>query len=563
MMGGMPGQAPVMVVNQNAQRETGRKAQLGNITAAKAVSDIVRTTLGPRSMLKMLLDAQGSIVLTNDGNAILREIDVAHPAAKSMVDLSRAQDEEVGDGTTSVIILAGEMLHCAVPFLDKKLHPTVIIRGYLRALEDAIAICDELCYPIAEDDEQQLSNIVQACVGTKFTTRFGTLISDLAIQAVQTVRVELPGGGREIDVKKYAKIEKIPGGSLEDCRVLKGVLFAKDVVAPGRMPRKIERPRILLLDCPLEYKKGENQTNVEISKEEDWAALLKAEEAWISARCNDIIKAKPDLVITEKGLSDFAVTFLARAGISAIRRLRKTDNNRIARACGATVVHRTDEIKDSDIGTGAGVFEVKKIGDEYFSFIVDCDAPKACTVLLRGASKDILNEVERNLHDAMGVARNVVQDPRLLPGGGATEMAVATRLQEKAASVPGVEAWPYRALGAALEVIPRTLAQNCGANVIRTITKLRAKHLEGEGAQTFGIDGNAGTIVDMKELGVWEPYAVKTQTFKTSLEAAVLLLRIDDILSGLSHKGGARSAAPQKPTTTTGDDVDSEQQLAE
>jgi T-complex protein 1 subunit gamma len=225
-----------MVVNQNAQRETGRKAQLGNITAAKAVSDIVRTTLGPRSMLKMLLDAQGSIVLTNDGNAILREIDVAHPAAKSMVDLSRAQDEEVGDGTTSVIILAGEMLHCAIPFLDKKLHPTVIIRGYLRALEDAIAICDELCYPIAEDDEQQLSNIVQACVGTKFTTRFGSLISDLAIQAVQTVRVELPGGGREIDVKKYAKVEKIPGGSLEDCRVLRACSSPRTSWRPGACP---------------------------------------------------------------------------------------------------------------------------------------------------------------------------------------------------------------------------------------------------------------------------------------------------------------------------------------
>mmetsp|Transcript_17862 Transcript_17862/g.50309 ORF Transcript_17862/g.50309 Transcript_17862/m.50309 type:complete len:559 (-) Transcript_17862:64-1740(-) len=557
-------QAPVMVVNQNMKRETGKKAQMGNALAAKAVSDIVRTTLGPRSMLKMLLDAQGSIVLTNDGNAILREIDVTHPAAKSMIELSRAQDEEVGDGTTSVIILAGEMLHCALPFLEKQLHPTVIIRGYLKALEDARKIVDELCFPIDVQNEDQMSRIVQSCVGTKFTTRFGTLISDLAIQAVKTVVTELPDGSREIDIKKYAKVEKIPGGTLEDCKVLKGVMFAKDVVAPGRMKRRIENPRVLLLDCPLEYKKGESQTNVEITKEEDWAALLKAEEEWIERVCNEIIALKPDVVITEKGLSDFATTFLARAGISAIRRLRKTDNNRIARACGATIVHRTEEAKESDIGTGAGLFEVKKIGDEFFAFIVDCKEPKACSILLRGASKDVLNEVERNLSDAMGVARNVVQDPRLLPGGGAVEMAVSHELQERAAHLEGVEAWPYRAVGSALEVIPRTLAENCGANVIRTITKLRAKHMEGHDASTFGIDGHTGQIVDMKELGVWEPYAVKIQTFKTAIESAVLLLRIDDVLSGTSAKGKRGPApGPKKPTTTDGEDVDSEHALAE
>ena len=358
-------------------------------------------------------------------------------------------------------------------------------------------------------------------------------------------------------------MEKIPGGELEECEVLQGVMFNKDVVAPQRMKRRIENPRILLLDCPLEYKKGENQTNVEITKEEDWAALLKAEEDWMEKTCNNIIRFKPDVVITEKGLSDFAMTFLARAGISAVRRLRKTDNNRIARACGATIVHRTEEIKDSDIGTGAGLFEVKKIGDEFFTFIVDCKAPKACSIVLRGASKDILNEVERNLHDAMGVARNVVKDPRLLPGGGAVEMAISHHLQEKAVALEGVESWPYRAVGSALEVIPRTLAQNCGANVIRTITKLRAKHMEGPDSSTFGIDGNTGSIVDMKELGVWEPYAVKIQTLKTSIESAVLLLRIDDVLSGTQSKYKQAPQGPKKPTTTTGDNVDSEQRLAE
>ncbi|GAQ89285.1 TCP-1/cpn60 chaperonin family protein [Klebsormidium nitens] len=554
-------QAPVMVLNANTKRESGRKAQLGNIAAAKAVADIIRTTLGPRSMLKMLLDATGGIVLTNDGNAILREIDVSHPAAKSMIELSRTQDEQVGDGTTSVIILSGEMLHVAEPLLEKNFHPTVICRGYLKALDDAIATIDRISFPIDTNDRQQMINIIQSCIGTKFTNRFGSLMSELALDAVQTVSVDLGAGKREIDIKKYAKIEKIPGGRIEDCRVLKGVMFNKDVVAPGKMKRRIEHPRIMLLDCPLEYKKGENQTNVELTKEEDWATLLQMEEEWIQKTCKQIASFKPDVVITEKGLSDLATHFLSKAGITAIRRIRKTDNNRIARAVGATIVNRPEELKESDIGTGAGLFEVQKLGDEYFTFIVDCENPKACTVLLRGASKDVLNEVERNLHDAMGVARNVVIDPKLVPGGGAVELSVAAEIKEKAEAIEGVEQYPYKAVGQALEVIPRTLAQNCGVNVIRVMTALQAKHANGANT-TFGINGNTGEIVDMKELGVWEPYAVKVQTIKTAIEAACMLLRIDDILSGIKKKQAGGAPGP-KTQTDDGEGVDSEAALPE
>lgn len=553
-------QAPVTVLNMQAKRETGKNAQLGNILAAKAVADIIRTTLGPRSMLKMLLDAQGGIVLTNDGHAILREIDVSHPAAKSIIELSRTQDEEVGDGTTSVIILAGEMLHAAQPLLERNLHPTVIVRGYLAALEDSVKIINDLSFPLDVNNHDQMVKIVMSCIGTKFTSRYGTLMADLALEAVNCITNQLPGGRKEIDVKKYAKVEKLPGGQIEDSRVLKGVMFQKDVVSPGRMSRRIENPRILLLDCPLEYKKGENQTNVELSKEEDWATLLKIEEEWHEKVCGAIIAMKPDVVITEKGLSDLAAHLFIKAGISAIRRLRKTDNNRIARACGATIVNRPEEIRPEDIGTKAGLFEVKKIGDEYFSFVVDCEEPKACTIMLRGASKDILNEVERNLADAMGVARNVCLDPRLLPGGGAVEMAVSRQLSEKADSIQGPEQWAYRGVASTLEVIPRTLSQNCGANVIRTITKLRAKHAE-DTECTFGIDGNTGKITDMKELGVWEPLEVKVQTIKTSIESATMLLRIDDIVSGLQKKkqvGGA-----PKSSLDDGSNVDSEQQLPE
>merc|ERR1712098_789350 len=277
---------------------------------------------------------------------------------------------------------------------------------------------------------------------------------------------------------------------------------------------------------------------IEIMKEEDFSKVLEAEEAYIKKICEEIIAFKPDLVITEKGVSDLAQHFFNKAGITAIRRLRKSDNLRVARACGATIVNRTDEITESDIGTECGLFEVRKIGDEYFTFIEECKDPKACTILLRGASKDILNEVERNLQDALNVARNLYQDPALVPGGGAAEMEVAHLLGQKAKSLNGVIQWPYKAVATELEVIPRKLAQNCGANTIRTLTALRAKHAqEGQKNVNWGINGETGQLADMSELGIWEPLSVKLQVYKTAIETAILLLRIDDIVSGSKKRG--------------------------
>ncbi|XP_068476792.1 T-complex protein 1 subunit gamma-like isoform X2 [Phaseolus vulgaris] len=544
-------QSPVPVLKDSLKRESGSKVQHANIRAAKAVADIIRTTLGPRSMMKMLIDAGGGIVVTSDGNAILREIDLAHPAAKSMIELSRTQDEEVGDGTTSVIILAGEMLHVAEALIDKSCHPTVICRAYNKALEDAIAVLDKIAMPIDAKDRGTMLGIVKSCIGTKVTSQFGDLIADLAIDATTTV-----------DIKNYIKIEKVPGGQLEDSRVLKGVMINKDVVVPGKMKRKIVNPRVILLDCSLEYKKGENQTNAELLKEEDWSLLLRMEEEYIEELCMQILKFKPDLVITEKGLSDLALHFLSKHGVSAIRRLRKSDNNRIAKACGAVIVNRPYELRESDVGTGTGLFEVKKIGDEFFAFIVECKDPKACTVLLRGASKDLLNEVERNLQDAMSVARNIIKNPKLVPGGGATELTVSATLKQKSSSVQGIEKWPYEAAAIAFEAIPRTLAQNCGVNVIRTMTALQGKHANGENAW-IGINGNTGDITDMKECKIWDAYNVKAQTFKTAIEAACMLLRIDDVVSGGSIKRQAPGAgkAPSKLKVETEANADSEQIL--
>ncbi|WWC85727.1 T-complex protein 1 subunit gamma [Kwoniella dendrophila CBS 6074] len=568
----MPGQ--VMVMNTGPERQSGRKAQTANIVAAKTVADVIRTCLGPKAMLKMILDPMGGILLTNDGHAILREIDVAHPAAKSMIELSRTQDEEVGDGTTSVIILAGEILAYSLPLLERHIHPVVIIRAFKKALNDALETISSISIPVDISSEKEMMALIKTSIGTKFSSRWSDLMCSLALQAVRTVAVTaeaengLVGGSsassddkmgeasgnaslniKTVDIKRYARVEKVPGGEIEDSRVLSGVMINKDVTHP-KMRRKIENPRIILLDCPLEYKKGESQTNIEIQKEEDWNRILQIEEEQIKSLCDKLIEFKPDLVFTEKGVSDLAQHYLLKANITAIRRVRKSDNNRIARAVGATIVNRVEDLRDGDVGTQCGSFHIEKLGDEYFTFLDKCSNPKACTILLRGPSKDILNEIDRNLADAMSVARNVVFNPILAPGGGATEMAISVALGEKAKLLPGVAGAPYKAIADALEVIPRTLIQNCGGNVIRTLTELRAKHAEGN--HMFGVDGDTGKVTDMIDYGLLESASVKIQTLKTAIESATLLLRVDDIVS--ARRPGEEAGAGGGVQTMGGED---------
>eukprot|EP00003_Mantamonas_plastica_P011805 TRINITY_DN2170_c1_g1_i4.p1 TRINITY_DN2170_c1_g1~~TRINITY_DN2170_c1_g1_i4.p1 ORF type:complete len:370 (+),score=129.89 TRINITY_DN2170_c1_g1_i4:163-1272(+) len=362
--GQVPGYGgPVYVLNATMKRSTGREAQLANIEASISVANIVRTCLGPRAMLKMMLDPIGGVAITNDGNAILREIDVTHPAAKSMIELARAQDEEVQDGTTSVIILAGEMMLAARQFLEQQYHPRTIVGAYAQALTDALEILEEIAFDVDTDDDEQMMKIVQSSVGTKFVNRWADKMCQLAIDAVRTVYREELSGRKDIDVKRYAKVEKIPGGEIDECRVLSGVMLNKDITHSG-MRRVIENPRIILLDCPLEYKKGESQIQVELTKSSGFKEMLKIEEDYIEEQCAHIIALQPDVVFTEKGVSDLAQHYLVKANITCIRRCRKTDNNRIARACGATIAHRPSELTEEDVGTGCGLFHVEKIGDE-------------------------------------------------------------------------------------------------------------------------------------------------------------------------------------------------------
>eukprot|EP00921_Rhytidocystis_pertsovi_P026000 GHVQ01041979.1.p1 GENE.GHVQ01041979.1~~GHVQ01041979.1.p1 ORF type:complete len:560 (+),score=90.20 GHVQ01041979.1:495-2174(+) len=548
-------QGPVIVLTQTTKRESGRKAQLANIQAGKTVADIVRTTLGPKAMLKMLLDPMGGIVMTNDGNAILREIDVVHPAAKSVIELSRCQDEEVGDGTTSVVILAGEVLSVCEPLLKRNMHPTVIVAGLMKALEDSLKVLDSISVTIDSSDEAKLNEAVSACLSTKFVSQWGQIITPLAVTAANIVKEVLPNGKISVDIKRYAKVEKIPGGEMEESCVLEGVMLNKDIVHP-KMRRYIKNPRVVLLDCPLEYKKGESATNVEITKEEDWEKLLAQEEKEVKHMCELIIATGCNVVAAEKGVSDLAQHFLTKADISVIRRVRKTDNNRIAKVTGATIVNRAEELTQADVGNRCGLFEIKKIGDEYFTYFTECEDPKACTIVLRGASKDVLNEVERNLHDGLYVSRNILLESKLLPGGGATEMEVSARLAEYANSIDGVRQWPYKAVCAALEVIPRTLAQNCGANIVRTVTELRARHAKPLEGKRWGIDGNTGEVIDVEAARIWDTYSVKQHVYKAAIETSCMLLRIDDVLSGISKKsrgggGGGGGMGDEGPDQET------------
>ncbi|XP_070712364.1 T-complex protein 1 subunit gamma-like [Pempheris klunzingeri] len=520
------------MIEDTQKRESGRKVQLSNIVAARSVCDIVATCLGPKAMLKMLMDPMGGIVITNDGNAILREITVQHPASKSIIEIARTQEEEVGDGTTSVVILAGELMAAAEPFIEQNLHPLHIIKGFKLALDDAVNFLkSKLAITINPKNKNEVLSVIKSCLGTKISSQWSELTCSLAWEAVSMVTID-SAGKKEADIKRYIRVEKIAGACIEDSCILRGIVLNKDVLHPS-MPRCIKNPRILLLDCGLEYKKGESMTNIEVLKEEDFDRLLKLEEEAIKKMCIDIIKHKPNLVITEKGCSDLAMYFLSKAGIAVLRRTKKTDNNRIARATGAIIVNRTEDIKEDDIGKGCGLFEVKKIGDEYYSYLVDCKNPKACSIILRGANKDILNEIDRNLHDAMSVARNIILDPSVVPGGGATEIAIATYLENKSKSIDNLHQYPYKAAAKALEIIPKILIKNCGHNPIRVLTELRSKHSSNEtNSHFYGINGRTGAVANMKELGILDSSLVRLQVLKVAFEVTILLLKIDDVVSG-------------------------------
>lgn len=539
-----PAGAPVLILNTNTERESGRKAQKSNIEIGQQVAGIVRTCLGPKAMMKMLLDPMNGTTCTSDGHAILREIDMAHPAAKTLLELCRTQDEEVGDGTTSVIILAGEILGVTSGLLDKKFHPVSIINAYRKALDVSLKVVQESSRPVDAGRDAEMLRLIRATIGTKIGKQWSEQLCRMALKAVRTV-AKREGPHPEVDLKRYVRIEKIPGGAVEESAVCDGVVINKDILHP-QMRRRIENPRVLLLDCPLEYRKGESNTNLEVVRDGDWSAFLQLEEQQIREQCDRIIAFRPDVVVCEKGVSDLAQHYLLKANVSVIRRLKKTDNNRIARATGAVIVNQVEDIREADVGTRCGLFEVRLVANDYFAFFDQCREPKACSVILRGPSKDVINEIERNLHDAMAVARNLLLQPALVPGGGAIEAKVAVELERQAATIGSIEKYAFKALAQAFQVIPRILLQNAGAEPTALLVDLKAKLQLQQGL--WAVNGLTGTLIpiipssnDDGDGCVWEATAVKVQTFKSAIEAACMILRVDDILSGLKKKNDPSS----------------------
>lgn len=500
-----------------------KPAQIQNESAmaAKTISSIIRTCLGPRAMQKMVLTKINSIELTNDGNAILRELDVAHPSARSLVELARTQDDEVGDGTTSVVILAAEILGEMTHILDKNVHPIRVCQALGKALDTCIKTIDSMSMSLENNEETKLQ-IIAASVSTKVCSILKVPVERLALDAVKKIYVK---DENRCDLKGCMKVEKILGGSFAESEVIDGVIVNKDIIHP-QMRRTIENPRIVIIESPLEYKKGESQTNFEFSRESDFTRALEIEEEQVREMCERIVALKPDIVVCEKGVSDLALSILFENNITGLRRMKKTDTSRLSKACGASIANRPEDLNEKHVGKACELFEYVKYGEEYYCRFGKCADPKACSVVIRGPTKDILNELERNFMDAVKVAKNIFMSPKLCPGGGAAEMAMACELMKRSGDSE-VENEVFSRLASALTIIPSILLENSGAfSPMKTIAFLEQKHKE---ASYYGINGVTGEVVDTRSL-VLEPQAVKTQCIKSAIEAVAQLLRIDGII---------------------------------
>ncbi|KAF7681019.1 T-complex protein 1 subunit gamma [Astathelohania contejeani] len=510
------------------------QVQRENIEAAASVASIIRTCLGPRAMQKMVITRIGSLELTNDGNSILREIDATHPAAKFLIELARTQDDNVGDGTTTVIILAAELLQNLFSLLTEKIHPVLICNSLQKILEKSLAFYEDIAVDIGHDatgeegiDKTRLQ-IINGSIGTKLCTMLGVDIASLALKAVKIVYDEEKGIKR-CDLTSYARVEKIIGGEFKECQVLNGIILNKNIIH-AQMRKRIQNPRIVIMDCPFEYKKGESQTNFEFYGENDFSKALAIEEEQVKAQCEYVIALKPDIVVTEKGISDLAMSIFHSNNITALRRLKKTETSRLSKACGAKVVSRAEDLEEKHVGKGCGLFEYVKLGDEYYCKFVECDNPKACSIVLRGPSRDILNELERNFYDAVKVAKNIFITPKLCPGGGATEMALSKYLS-KCTFGSDVEKKVTECVSESLKIIPSVLAANSGmVNPLNVIAQLEKKE-----DSYWGVNGETGEIADTRSI-IMEPLSVKTQALKSAIEAASLLIRVDGIIQGSKVK---------------------------
>jgi thermosome len=537
MVGNLGGQ-PVLILPEGTLRQMGKDAQRNNIAAAKAVADAVRTTLGPKGMDKMLVDSIGDIVITNDGVTILEEMEIEHPVAKMMVEIAKTQNEEVGDGTTTAVVLAGELLKKAEELLEQEIHPTVITRGFKIAKDEALKIMEEIARPIELEQTDMLKQIALTSMSGKSVERSSPFLADIVVSAIKEV-AQREEGKIVIDTDNI-KREKKHGGSAEETELIRGVVVDKEVVHPG-MPKKIENAKIALLDIALEVKETETDAEIRITSPEQMQAFLETEQRMLKDMTEKIVAAGSNVVLCQKGIDDLAQHYLAKKGVLACRRVKKSDIELLAKATGGRVVSNLEDLSVTDLGY-ARVVEEKKIGGEAMTFVRECKNPKAVTILVRGSTDHVVDEIDRSIEDAIGAAASALELGKIVPGAGSPEAEAAKRLRKFAEKFSGREQLAIRAFADALEVIPRCLAENGGLDPIDTLVELRAAHDQGKTG--FGINLGNGSVADAMLMGVVEPLKVKTQAIKSAAEAAEMILRIDDVISANKLSRGPSGGMP-------------------
>ncbi len=527
----------VLLLPEGASRVLGRDAQRTNIAVAVAVASAVKTTLGPKGMDKMLVSELGDVVITNDGATILDEMNVEHPIAKIMVDIAKTQDKEVGDGTTSVVILAGELLKGAGDLLEQGIHATTIVKGYKMAAEKATSLLQQKARKLSPEDEATLQKIALVSMGSKNIGNDDTKakLTKLVIKALKQV-MEKNGDKFTID-HDFVKIEKKVGGSIDDTQLINGVLVDKEVSHPG-MPKSLPNAKIALLDVALEIEKTETDARIEITSPEQMQAFLHQEEVILKDMVAKIKKSGANALFTQKGIDDVAQHYLAKEGIMAVRRVKKSDIEKLSRATGARIVTSLDDLGAQDMGF-AGMVEERKISGEQMVFVEKCKDPKSVTLFLRAGSTQVLDELERALNDVIGAISSVIEDGKYVIGGGSIEVDISDGLRAYAGDVGGREQLAIQKFADACEVIPKTLSESAGMDAIDTLVQLRSKH-KGQGGDVYGVDIMKNAIGDMARLGVYEPMLVKQQALLSASEAAEIILRIDDMIS-------SKSKAPAGP----------------
>ena len=530
------GTIPVIIMKEGTGRTKGREAQRNNITAAMTMGEVLKSTLGPRGMDKMLVDSLGDVTITNDGATILKDIDVQHPAAKMMVEAAKTQDTIVGDGTTTVVVLASELLKKSEELLGQDIHPIVLVGGYKKAANMALKVLDQVAWDVDLKDKKTLANVATTAIGSKSIATARKILVDIAIDAISSI-AEKRGDQWVADVDQVQVIKK-SGGSIGESQLIRGIIVDKEVVHPG-MPKRIENAKIALVDSALEIEKTEISAEIRIKDPSQMKAFLDEEARMLQDMVGKVKAAGASVLFCQKGIDDVAQHFLAKAGILVARRAKKSDMEKLARATGARVVSDLASLKGSDLGR-AGVVEERKIGDDKLIVVEKCKNPKSVCILIRGGLERFVDEAERALHDALSVVADVYEKSRMVAGGGSFEAEAAKRIKAYASKVGGREQLAVEAFADALEIIPKTLATNAGIDPIDIMVNLRASHERASGLW-FGVDVHAGKAADMKKLAVLEPIRVKEQAIKSAVEATSMILRIDDVIAA------AKSAAPPMP----------------